>query len=283
MRVTPLLTAALCIGALLGPVAAAQPATAATDRIAHTATATTAAPIDRWSAPGPEEVTEEIGATHTVFRPADLGPPGTRHPVVTWGNGTGGIPAVYRGLLIHLASHGYLVTAANTPLANSGQEMLAGARTLVRADADPGSPYYQRVDTSAIAATGHSQGGAGAMVAAADSLITTTVAVQPGPLAVPQRIRGPILYLAGERDTTVRPELIVEPFYENTPQVEAAYAEFAGVGHFEPLPDGGRFRGLLTAWLDYQLRGDTAAAAQFVGADCGACTDRAIVDYRHHD
>ena len=38
------------------------------------------------------------------------------------GNGTGTTPRVYDGLLRHLASHGFVVMAANTPQAYSGAE-----------------------------------------------------------------------------------------------------------------------------------------------------------------
>jgi hypothetical protein len=40
--------------------------------------------------------------SYRLYYPADLG--GGRHPIVTWGNGTGAVPEQYSGLLRHLAS-----------------------------------------------------------------------------------------------------------------------------------------------------------------------------------
>ncbi|TCK26293.1 acetylxylan esterase [Pseudonocardia endophytica] len=237
--------------------------------------------ISTLAEPGPNDVLTESGAQHTIYRPADLGAPGTRHPVIVWGNGTGAVPLAYDGLLRHLASYGFIVSAANTTQANDGAAMLAGARELVAADGDPASPYADRVDTNAIGAAGHSQGGAGAMNAGADRIVRTTVAVQPGPAAVPERLRGPVLYLAGDNDVVVSPALIVKPFYQRTRQVEAAYAGLRGAGHLEPVPDGGGFRGLITAWFLSQLDGDRAAAGVFDGDGCAACVDTRL-DYRHH-
>jgi len=37
--------------------------------------------------------------------------------------------------------------------------------------------------------------------------------------------------------------------------------------------DGGFMAKPVVAWLDWQLKGDTAASKQFLGADCGLCTD----------
>src|SRR5665811_331154 len=47
----------------------------------------------------------------TLFRPTDLAQGGLCHPVVTWGNGTGAMPSIYRSLLNQLASHGFVVIA----------------------------------------------------------------------------------------------------------------------------------------------------------------------------
>src|SRR4051794_22790822 len=50
-----------------------------------------------WDRTGPFAVTTAAsGVGHTIFRPAVLGSLGcAQHPVIIWGNGTGGTPAVY--------------------------------------------------------------------------------------------------------------------------------------------------------------------------------------------
>ena len=55
-----------------------------------------------------------LGLSCTAYRPSTLGQNGVTHPVILWGNGTGSSPSTYAGLLRHLASHGFIVVAANT-------------------------------------------------------------------------------------------------------------------------------------------------------------------------
>ena len=261
------LVAALAVTATLAFVAPSGEAA----QVAPAAAATT-----DWAAPGPYAVTVEVGLNSTYYRPSRLD---GKHPVIIWGNGTGAFPGVYSGLLRHLASHGYIVAAANTAFSNSGKEMLAGAAWLRLENGRRGSAYYGKVDLEHVGAIGHSQGGAGAINAGADPVVDTTVALEPGPLADPTKLHGPALFLAGEEDTIVDPDRLVLPLYEKAAQVPAWYAELGGATHFTPVPDGGGFRGVITAWFRYNLSGDQRAAAEFTGA-CGLCTDPAFVDVR---
>ena len=48
---------------------------------------------------------------YAIYRPASLGANGERHPIITWGNGTGASPETYAGLCRHLASYGFVVIA----------------------------------------------------------------------------------------------------------------------------------------------------------------------------
>lgn len=227
-----------------------------------------------WDQPGPfAVVSEALDSAHTVFRPADLGT-GT-HPVIVWGNGTGATPAVYAPLLRHLASYGFVVAAANTAWSGSGAEMLDGARTLVAENARPGSPYHGRIDTAHIGATGHSQGGGGAIAAGADPLVTTTVPIEPGPQGSVAALHGPVFFLGGRLDTIVPPALLVIPRYQAASQVPAVYGELGGATHFTPVGDGGGFRGAITAWFRFWLSGDERARGVFFGPGCTLCADPA--------
>lgn len=218
-----------------------------------------------WQQPGPfAVVSEALDAGHTVFRPADLG--GAEHAVIIWGNGTGGTPADYAPLLRHLASYGFVVAAANTEWSGSGKEMLDGARTLVAENARPGSVYFGRIDTAHIGASGHSQGGGGAIAAGADPLVTTTVPIAPGPLGWVPSLHGPVLFLGGQFDLVVAPLLLVIPRYYAAYRVPAVYGELAGATHLTGTGDGGGFRGALTAWFRYWLTGDQQAKAAIFGS-----------------
>lgn len=233
----------------------------------------------RWSEPGPHAVTvEALDSTHTVYRPSRL----EKHPVILWGNGTGASPKIYDGLLRHLASHGFVVAAADTPNAGSGQEMLAGATTLIAENSRPGSPYQGKIDTARIGATGHSQGGGGAIVAGADSRVTTTIPIEPGPQGSAAALKGPAFFLGGQFDTVVVPGLLVIPRYRLADQVPAIYGELGGATHFTPVGDGGGFRGAITAWFRFWLSGDERASAEFFGPSCGLCGDGAWSDVRRN-
>ncbi len=233
---------------------------------------------ERFAAPGPSAVTvEALDAAHTVYRPTDLGEPGTLHPVIIWGNGTGFPPKLYDGLLRHWASHGFVVAPANTPNAGTGREMLAGAARLISENDRPGSRYHQRIDTAHIGASGHSQGGGGAIVAGADPRVSTTVPIEPGPQGKVTALHGPMLALGGQFDLVVPPPVLIIPRYEQADQVVAVYGELAGAGHTTPAGNGGGFRGASTAWFLHWLSDDAAAGATLFGAGCVLCSDPALV------
>jgi hypothetical protein len=52
------------------------------------------------------------------------------------------------------------------------------------------------------------------------------------------------------------------------------YGALHGVGHVGTVtqPGGGEFANVASNWALWQLKGDKAASAMFVGAKCGLCT-----------
>jgi pimeloyl-ACP methyl ester carboxylesterase len=247
--------------------------------VAAPASAVQSSGIDQqWAQPGPSAVKVKTLATHTLYYPATLT---GRHPVVLWGNGTFEVPESYGGLLRHLASHGFIVAAANTEQSGSGTEIKAGIDLLDGFDRDPGNEFYRHVDLEHIGAAGHSQGGAGAINAGQDQRVDTTVPIQPGPLAAPGQLKGPALFLSGSYDLIVLP-LLVQLLWSLAPQVPAVYGSLRGATHSEATGFGGGFRGVVTAWFAYQLTGNSAAAAEFTGPGCGLCVDAAWTDVRRN-
>jgi hypothetical protein len=65
-----------------------------------------------YTQPGPYATTTSTvidgagNAIYDLYYPADYAALGFKSPIVTWGNGTGGIPPQYSTLLGHLASYG---------------------------------------------------------------------------------------------------------------------------------------------------------------------------------
>ncbi|MCX4775563.1 alpha/beta hydrolase family protein [Streptomyces sp. NBC_01264] len=225
-----------------------------------------------YGAPGPYATAVDVGVVTTLYYPRDIATSGRRHPVIVWGNGTFAFPVVYRDLLLHWASQGFIVAAANTPQSNLGVSMRAGIDLLTLRNADPGSAFHDRVDLEHVGASGHSQGGAAAIVGGADPRIDTILPIQPGPLADIDHVRVPALLLAGQKDSIVFP-FLVKAFYDDADHIPAVYGELRGADHFTVVGDPGPFAAPTTAWFKAHLMGDQAARAQYFGAGCGICTD----------
>ncbi|HET9956300.1 MAG TPA: hypothetical protein VFQ61_17450 [Polyangiaceae bacterium] len=214
----------------------------------------------------------------TLFRPKELGTTGLCHPVVTWGNGTGATPSLYKTLLNHLASHGFVVIASDSPNVADGSPppMVAGVTWLIEQNALPASPLYQRIDVTHVGATGHSQGGFATSVAGGDSHVTT---IAPLCGASPQRnLHGPALVFCGGMDTTV-PCSTVQRAYDSTSNQPVMLASYLSADHANWIT----FRGskpspvevAVTAWMRVHLMGDTTLRSWFYGADCKLCADTA--------
>jgi pimeloyl-ACP methyl ester carboxylesterase len=220
-------------------------------------------------------VVDSVGRSYRLVYPADLGPDGAEHPVVTWGNGTFATPDNYPGVLNQLASWGFLVVAFATDTTKTGIEILGGAQYLVAADADPTSPFFHHVDTDNIGALGHSQGAGGAINATNKSggLITTVVPINlTRPLFVDPEgqfdlgdLDVPTFLLGGSLDILFAPPFTIRNAYDEVPG-PAAVAILRGADHLTIQNTGGRYLGYLTAWLMYQLQGDAFARTAFVGA-----------------
>jgi alpha-beta hydrolase superfamily lysophospholipase len=226
----------------------------------------------RFAERGPYSVTVQREPTHTYYSPATLGLGGVRHPVILWGNGTTARPPIYEMLLRHLASHGFIVVAAETPDAGTGREMLAGLDNVARFNSEPGNRFFGVVDLSRVGATGHSQGGGGAVEAGSDPRVDTIFPLEPDRGAA-AAVRGPALMMAGEWDTLVEPQSVRAAY--QALRAPGGYAELKYATHLTPLVDGGGFRFAATAWARWQLMDDANGRAQFVGARCGLCTSTA--------
>jgi len=212
----------------------------------------------------------------TMFRPKDLGQMGLCHPVITWGNGTGSNPSLYKVLLNHLASHGFVVIASDSPNVAQGTPapMVAGVTWVLEQNDDPASALYHKIDTTHIGATGHSQGGFATTTAGGDSHITT---IAPLCGASNQRnLHGPAMLFCGGMDTTV-PCSTIQTTFNSISNQPIMLASYLSVDHGSWLT----FRGTkpsvveatVAAWMRVHLMNDTALRPWFYGASCKLCTD----------
>jgi pimeloyl-ACP methyl ester carboxylesterase len=262
------------------------------------ATATAAAyPIETtYSATGPYatttgSVTDSAGNTFRVYRPSDYAALGSDSPIVTWGNGTNATPEMYSRLLTHLASHGFTVIASTLTNTGSGKEIAAGARYLVAQNGTAGSVFNGNLDVNHVAAIGHSQGAGGATRAATNNptLVTTLmtfslpnktwVGANPNcPTAAdcmydPSKLTQPAFLTTtrGGLDSVIASPATQKAFYDSIPGRAALgiilNSEGRAADHnaTQDAQNPGGLLGYTTAWLNYQLRGDTVAAGAFTG------------------
>jgi len=256
---------------------------------------------------------EEVASLpdHVIYRPANLAGLDQKLGVVAWGNGgCSNDGASSRFHLLEIASHGYLVIASGRilsgpgasaaeprPAAQPGQP--ARPRTLasdltdaidwaLAENARTGSPLQGRVDAEQIAVAGWSCGGLQALRVAKDPRVRAVVLHNTGVLnggpttTIPgmdltkdalNALHTPVLYILGG-PTDIAYANGMDDF-ERIAHVPAAVANLP-VGHGGTFqePNGGAAASVALSWLDWQLRGDPAAARQFVGDDCGLCRDR---------
>ncbi|WP_434457622.1 alpha/beta hydrolase [Stutzerimonas urumqiensis] len=218
------------------------------------------------------------GPSCRVYRPRTLGQDGVRHPVILWGNGTGAGPSTYGGLLTHWASHGFVVAAAETSNAGTGEEMLACLDYLVQENNRTYGTYASRLNPGRVGTSGHSQGGGGSIMAGQDDRVRVTAPIQPYTIGLGHDVssqsnqNGPMFLMSGGGDTIAFPYLNAQPVYYRA-NVPVFWGERRYVSHFEPVGDGGAYRGPSTAWFRYHLMDDQNARDTFYGRYCGLCTD----------
>jgi hypothetical protein len=222
---------------------------------------------------------------YTIFRPACM-KDGEKYPVITWGNGTCGQSGGYASMLATLASHGFVVFAANSRFTDAGnKEMLKALDFAKSANEDPKSIYYQKLDLGKVGAMGHSQGGSATANAASDPRIKAVIIWNAGSSAVK-----PFLTVSGDRDITgYTPASMASA-------VNAAAQPGAWLYYHKILETGGNVTGHLTlmeqpervteptiAWWKYMLNGDAEAKKMFVGTDCGLCNKMDEYEFGAHN
>ena len=235
-----------------------------------------------------EDVLDLRGAElnlYTVFRPACM-KDGEKYPVITWGNGTCGQSGGYASFLATVASHGFVIFAANSRFTDQGNnEMLKALDFAKAANEDPKSVYYQKLDLEKVGAMGHSQGASATANAARDPRIKAVILWNGGSSA-----SKPFLAVSGERDITGYSASSMATATNNASQ-PGAYLFYHKVletggsvtGHLTLMEQPERVTEPTIAWWKYMLKGDTEAKKMFVGTDCGLCNKKDEYEVGSHN
>ena len=234
--------------------------------------------------PGPFATATTAGPDGFVlFYPKELGKDGVKHPIVSWGPGAAENAGSFTTLLTHFASHGFAVISYDgTP---DGQELVTAIDWLVAENGRSDSMFYQKLDTSKIAAGGHSAGSLATFKVAADKRLTTTMHLCGGtfdPHTDIANLHAPALFICGDSGgdglisgDVARPNCDLD-FMNAT--VPVFYGNPKGAAHMSPTEIGdaalrSKFAAACVGWLRWQLAADETRKAMFIGDACTLCKD----------
>ena len=244
---------------------------------------------------------EEKGlAEHTVFVPQDLSKFNAKNPlpILVWGNGAcANSPWEHMNFLNEIASHGFIVLATGDipmvdewykgPMSRSEQQ-IESIDWAIAQNADPKSPYYQKLDVKNICVAGMSCGGLQTLFNCADPRIKLLMICNSGlfnqenagqavgGMPMPKKeklndIHTPIMYMLGGKEDIAYGNGMDD--FKRISHVPACAVNFP-VGHGGTYREahGGEFSVVALGWLNWQLKGDKQAAKMFVGKNCGLST-----------
>ena len=207
---------------------------------------------------------------YTIVQPTTLGQNGFKHPIATWGNGITTTPSYYPNLLNLIASHGFVVIAANSSSVTT-QNMTDGLDWMIMQNGMSGQ-YQDKLDAHCLVAIGYSLGGGAAVGAGAHPDIVTTVSFH-GVTGNSAGLKAPLLLFTSETDTFVTPSGFVTPTF-NASVVQTFYATLtkagdpSNQGHLLPVsildPNCPEYAPAL-AWLRLWVYGDQGGKTYFYG------------------
>ena len=233
---------------------------------------------------------------HTVFCPQDLSKFDAKNPlpVLVWGNGAcANSPFEHMNFLNEIASHGYLVLATGIipmedewykgPMSRAEQQ-IESIDWAYAQNADPESPFYQKIDLKNICVSGMSCGGLQTLFNCADKRIKTLMICNSGlfnqqnaaqavggmpmpPKEKLKEIHTPIIYILGGKEDIAYGNGMDD--FHRIKHVPACAVNYpVGHGGTYREPHGGEFTVVALAWLDWQLKGAKDGEKMFKGKNC---------------
>jgi len=244
------------------------------------------------SGTGPHQVVVETNADNgikcgTIYRPADLG--GTdKYPIFVWGEG-GCSQDGYsnQAAMAEIASWGYFIVADGTPgstnACGGGQDGKAFLDYITWAIAENGkscSAYYQKLETTKIAADGFSCGGLMSENVSGDPRFSaigiTSSGLMSANTALYAKIHTPFKIMNGGSSDIAYENGLRDYDQISSRGIPIVYFSKTSAGHGGDLGQArGDFNKVNLAWLNWQLKGDTGATGKgyLYGSTCSICTN----------
>jgi hypothetical protein len=213
------------------------------------------------------------GGAGWLFRPATLGEGGVVHPILVWGCGSGSTPSSYMFHLSRLASHGFVIYAADSSSV-TGAMLTAGLDWLF-AENEGSGDLAGKLDLGNVAVGGHSLGSLSTYDIASDPRITNTIHVDGGTFDATggAKLKKPAVFICGE-DSTGAPNC--EADYEDA-NVPIFYTRIMGLtglqGHIMAAREG---MDLWVAWMRWQMIDEQERRKDFLDPMCTFCTGKWI-------
>lgn len=241
---------------------------------------------------GPNKPVLEVHAGFpewTVYRPDPLGSEDL-HAIMIWAEGGCLQNSTIQGpALLELASWGFVVLADGKPQDNntgadpaaSGIRSGPAAEPMIKAmdwitaeNERPCSPFYHKLDVAKIGTGGQSCGGMMTLLSADDKRVTTAVVSNSGVSGNNTMLfasyHAPMLFMAGGSSDFLSSSATANVNAIN--KVPIWYGNMnVGHGATWEATNGGEFGRVMLGWLQWKLRGDSAAEKMFVGSDCELC------------
>lgn len=215
----------------------------------------------------------------SVYRPGRFNE-GEKLPIIIWGNGTCAWPEAYGALLRYVASHGFVIIAANSRWVGDAVALKKGLDFAFAANDDSSSPYYQKLDTTKVGAMGHSQGSSGTANLASDPRVKAVILWNGGASA-----SKPFFAISGDGDIGDPTPSSMRSAMQAAP-VEGAFLFYHMVlqmgdlpGHLTLVTEPARVVEPAVAWWKYILNGDAASKEYFLGDDCKLCNRMAEFEF----
>jgi len=199
-----------------------------------------------------------------LIYPTNAGEGGMRHPIFLFGPGGGTTPERYETSGMHwdrYASYGFVIYVLAMS-SGDGAAMKEGLDWVIGLNEDASHPLYQKLDTTKVAASGHSLGSVTTFDFMPDDRVTTTIHISGGSFDAmgPLNLRNDTMFMCAENEVAT-PQCDGD-FEVST--VPTFYTLVQGANHLTSARTGWP---ATIAWLLWHLAGHDEWRAEFLEED----------------